>query len=214
MDYYDEDIEDDAEANRWSETDSDQYRLMNVLKDAREENAQENQMYHDEYPYGHFSDWSDITNVSSRSGPRYDKHRREVPELGSYNDSKPSTPTLHIEEEDDIKAKLATLNQKLMVHSLKIMKLENAEHNEEKIEESKSEHLPQSAYLCNRSKHDLFDEWMDSIELLDAFMIDKPIDIEVEEEITYDMDVDPTVLMLGKKELARSHLPLWKPRSS
>ena len=36
MDYYDQDIEDDAEANRWSDTDGDQY---NVLENAREENA-------------------------------------------------------------------------------------------------------------------------------------------------------------------------------
>lgn len=33
VDYYDEDIEDDAEANRWSDTNSDQYRLINVLED-------------------------------------------------------------------------------------------------------------------------------------------------------------------------------------
>ena len=64
MDYYDEDIEDDVETNRWSDTDSNQYRLINVLEDAREENAQANQMYHDEYPYGHLSYWSDITDVS------------------------------------------------------------------------------------------------------------------------------------------------------
>ena len=109
-------------------------------------------MYHDEYPYGHLLDWSDITNVSSRSGPRYDKHGREVLELVSYYDSEPSTPTLHTEEEDDIEARLVALDQKLMVHSLRIMTLENAERNEEKIEESKSEHLPQSTNLCNRSK--------------------------------------------------------------
>ena len=48
MDYYDEDIEDDVEANRRSNTNSDQYRLINVLENAREENAQVNQMYHDE----------------------------------------------------------------------------------------------------------------------------------------------------------------------
>ena len=66
MENYDEDIEDDAEANRWSDTDSDQYKLVNVLENAREENAQANQMYHDEYPYGLLSNWSDITNVNSR----------------------------------------------------------------------------------------------------------------------------------------------------
>ena len=47
VDYYDQDIEDDTEANRWSDIDSDQYRLINVLENAREENAQANQMYHD-----------------------------------------------------------------------------------------------------------------------------------------------------------------------
>ena len=68
VDYYDEDIEDDAKANRWSDIDSDQYRLINVSKNAREENAQANQMYHDEYSYGHLSNWSDVTNVSSDWG--------------------------------------------------------------------------------------------------------------------------------------------------
>ena len=112
MDYYDQDIEDDAEANRWSDTDSDQYRLINVLENAKEENAQANQMYHDEYPYRHLSNWSDITIVSSRYGPRYDKHRREAPELRSYYDTEPSSPTPHTEEEDDIDARLVALYQK------------------------------------------------------------------------------------------------------
>ena len=56
VDYYDKYIEDDAEANKWSDTDSDQYKLINVLEDVREENAQANQMYHGEYPFGHLSD--------------------------------------------------------------------------------------------------------------------------------------------------------------
>ena len=64
MDYYDEDIKDDAEANRWSDIDSDQCKLINVLENAREKNLQANQMYHNEYPYRHLSNWSDITNVS------------------------------------------------------------------------------------------------------------------------------------------------------
>ena len=92
-----------------------------MLENAREENAQTNQMYHDKYSYRHLSDWSDITNVSSRSSLRYDKHGKEVPKLGSYNDSEPSSPTPHTEEEDDINARLAALDQKLMVHSLRIM---------------------------------------------------------------------------------------------
>ena len=39
VDYYDHNIEDDAKVNRWSDTDSDQYKLINVLENAREENA-------------------------------------------------------------------------------------------------------------------------------------------------------------------------------
>ena len=46
---------------------------------------------------------------------------------------------------------------------------------------------------------------MDSKECLDAFVTDKPTDMEVEEEITDDMDVDPTVLMLGEEGA------YWKP---
>ncbi|KAL0008519.1 hypothetical protein SO802_010021 [Lithocarpus litseifolius] len=205
VDYYDEDIEDDAEANRWKDTDSDQYKLINVLENAREENAQANQVYHDEYPYGNLSDWSDITNVSSWFGPRCDKHGRKVPELGSYYDSEPSSPTSHIEEEDDIDARLAILDQKLMVHSLKIMTFENAERNDERMEGDELEHLLQPTYLGNKGKHDLFDEWMDNIERLDAFITEKPTDMEIEEEATDYIDVDPPVLML-KEEGA-----YWEP---
>ena len=115
-------------------------------------------MYHDEYSYRHLSDWSDITNVSSRFGPMYDKHGREVLELGSYYDSEPSSPTPHTKEDDDIDARLAILDQKLMVHSLRIMTLKNAKRNEERMEESVPEHLPQPTYLGNKGKHDLFDE--------------------------------------------------------
>ena len=200
VDYYGQDIEDDVEANRWSDTDSDQYRLINVLENAREENAQANQMYHDEYPYGCLSDWSDITNFSSRSGPRYDKHGREVPKLGSYYDSEPSSPTPHTEKEDDIDARLAALDQKLMVHSLRIMTIENAKRNEERMEESESKHLPQPTYSGNKGKHNLFDEWINSIKRLDAFVIDNPTDMEFEEEDTDYMDVDTSVLMLREEE--------------
>ena len=54
MDYYDEDIEDDAKADRWSDIDSDQYRLINVSKNAREENAQANQITMMNIPMGTF----------------------------------------------------------------------------------------------------------------------------------------------------------------
>ena len=134
MDYYDEDIEDDVETNRWSDTDSNRYRLINVLEDAREENAQ------------------------------------------------------------------ANLDQKLMVHNLRIMTLENFERNEERMEGNEPEHLLQPTNLGNRGKYELFDEWMDSIEHLDAFMTNKPTDMEVEEEATDYMDVDPIVLMLKEEE--------------
>ena len=82
VDYYDENIEDDDKANRWSDTDSDQYRLISVLEDAREENGQANDVDYDDYPYGRPSNWSYITDVSSRFGSQYDKHGREIPELG------------------------------------------------------------------------------------------------------------------------------------
>ena len=142
MDYYDEDIKDDVKAYRWSDTDSDQYRLINVLEDEREENGQANDVDHDNYPYGRLSDWSCITDVSSRSGPRYDKYGRQILELGSYYDSKPGSLTPHTKDENDIDVRLAALDQKLMVHSLRITTLENAEHNNEKMEGGKSEHLP------------------------------------------------------------------------
>jgi len=120
--------------------------------------------------------------------------------LGSYYDSEPSSPTPHTENEDDINAKLAALDQILMVHSLRIMTIENAKHNEERMEESELEHLSQPTYSGNRGKHDLFDEWMDSIKRLNAFVTDNPTDMEVEEEDMDYMDVDMPVLMLREEE--------------
>ena len=98
-------------------------------------------MDHDDNPYRRLSNWSCITDVNSRSSPRYDKHGREILELGSYYNLEPGSPTPHTEEEDD--ARLAVLDQKLMVHNLKIMILENAECNNERVEGGESEHLPQ-----------------------------------------------------------------------
>ena len=65
----DADIEDDVEANKWSDTASGQYRLINVLEDAREEVGQPNDLDYDDYPIGRPSNCSYITDVSSRSGP-------------------------------------------------------------------------------------------------------------------------------------------------
>ena len=59
--------------------------------------------------------------------------------------------------------------------------------------------------MCNKSKHDLFDEWIDSIERLDAFVTNKPTNMKVKEEAIDYMDVDPTILMLGEE---RSY---WEP---
>ena len=53
--------------------------------------------------------------------------------------------------------------------------------------------------MGNRGKHDLFYEWMDIIERLDAFVTDKPTDMKVEENVKDYMDVDPTVLMLREE---------------
>ena len=50
--------------------------------------------------------------------------------------------------------------------------------------------------MGNKGKHDLFDEWTDSIECLDAFVANKPTDMEVNEEAINYMDEDPIVLML------------------
>ena len=67
VDYYDEDIEDDAKANRWSDIDSDQYWLVNILEDAKGEIEQANDVDYDNYPYGRPSYWSHITDVDRKS---------------------------------------------------------------------------------------------------------------------------------------------------
>ena len=95
---------------------------------------------------------------------------------------------------------MAALDQKLMVHSLRILTLENAKGDNEKMEEGESKHLPQHTHL-NKGKHDLFDEWMDSTERLDAFMIDKPTNMEIDNEATDYMDEDPAILILREEEL-------------
>ena len=117
VDYYDEDIKDDAEAepiDMGSDTNSDQYRLENVLEVAGEEIGEA-----DNVDYGRLSDQSYITNVSLKSSPRNDKHGREIPEFGSFHNSKLGSLTPYIEEKDEIDARLVALDQKLMVHSFK-----------------------------------------------------------------------------------------------
>ena len=101
-----------------------------------------------------------------------------------------------------------------MVHSLKTLTLENSKGDNEKMEGNESEYLPQYIHPSNKGKQDLFREWMDSIECLDAYVPDQPIDMEIDGESTNYMNEDPTVLMLREKGLTRSQLPLLKPQPS
>ena len=67
------------------------------------------------------------------------------------------------------------------------------------MEGGELEQLPQHTNLGNKGKHDLFDEWVDNIEHLDAFMTNKPTNMEIDEEATDYMDEDPIVLMLREE---------------
>ena len=86
-----------------------------------------------------------------------------------------------------------------MVHSLRILTLENTRGNNERMKGGKSKHLPQHTYLGNKGKYDLFDEWMDIIEPLNAFVIDKPINMEINEEAMNYMDEDLAILILREE---------------
>ena len=67
-------------------------------------------MDYDDYSYGRPSDLSYITDVSSGSSPRYDKHGREIPELGSYYDLEPGLLTPYTKEEEMLDRPLWTKN--------------------------------------------------------------------------------------------------------
>ena len=107
--------------------------------------------------------------------------------------------TPYTEEEDDTDARLAVLNQKLMVHSLRNLALESPKDDNKKMEWNKSEYLPQYIHSSNKRKQDLFGEWMDSIEHLDAFVTNKITDMEIDGEATDYMDENPIVLMLREE---------------
>ena len=64
-----------------------------------------------------------------------------------------------------------------MIHSFRNLTLENLEDEDERIEGNKSKYFPQ--YICpsNKMKQDQFGEWMDSIERLDAYVSNKPINV-------------------------------------
>ena len=158
VDYYAEDIKDDVEAEPIDMADSDQYKLENVLKAVGKEIGEADDVDYDDYPYGHLSDWSCITDVSSKSGPRYDKHSREIPELASFHNLELGSLSPYTEEEDDIDARLAALDQKLMVHSFGNLALESPEYDNKKMEGNELEYLPQCTHLNNKVKQDLFGE--------------------------------------------------------
>ena len=79
-----------------------------------------------------------IIDGSSRLGPRYDKHGREIPELGSFHNSKLGSLTPYIKEEDDIDARLATLDRKLMIHNFRNLTLESLKGEGKKMEGNES----------------------------------------------------------------------------
>ncbi|KAK9998068.1 hypothetical protein SO802_017671 [Lithocarpus litseifolius] len=56
-----------------------------------------------------------------------------------------------------------------------------------------------SLHPSNKGKQDLFREWMDNIERLDGYVVDKPADMEVNGEGPDYMDEDPRVLMLKEE---------------
>ena len=180
-------------------TGSEEYELENVLEVVGEEVEVADNINYDDYPYGRPSNWSCIIDASSRSGPRYDKHGREILELGSFHNSELGSLTPYTEEEDDIDARLATLDRKLMIHSFRNLTLESLEGEDKKMEGNELEYLPQYIHPSNKGKQDLFSEWMDSIERLDAYVTDKPTDMEIDTKGIDYMDEDPMVLMLREE---------------
>ena len=86
-----------------------------------------------------------------------------------------------------------------MIHSFRNLTLESLEGEDKKMEGHESEYLPQYIHPSNKGKQDLFGEWMDSIEHSNAYVIDKPIDMEINDEGMDYMDEDPLVLMLRKE---------------
>ena len=121
----------------WSDTDIDQYRLINVLERKERRMHKPIKCTMMNILIGTFQ--IGVISLMSIQCLALDMTSMEenVLELGSYYDSEPSSPTPHTEEEDDIDARLAALDQKLMVHSLRTMTLENAGDDNKKMEEGK-----------------------------------------------------------------------------
>ena len=86
-----------------------------------------------------------------------------------------------------------------MIHNFRNLTLESLEDEVEKVEGNEVEYLPQYFHLSNKGKQDLFGEWMDSIECLDAYVSNKPTDMEIDGEGMDYMDEDLMVLMLREE---------------
>ncbi|KAK9990854.1 hypothetical protein SO802_025839 [Lithocarpus litseifolius] len=151
---------------------------------------------------GHGDDDSS-SNSESNNSEDYDSQYKGNDWGKPLNDRKYEDDALYYEEYDDdvtIVMKILKMMMKptgrvtLIVTNtgcLRILTLENAEGDKEKMERSELEHLPQHTHLSNKRKQDLFGEWMDSIEHLDAFVTDKPTDMEIDDEATDYVNEDP-----------------------
>ena len=143
VDYYHRDIEDDAKAepiNMENGTESEEYELENVLEGEEFEEA--NNIDYDDYPNRQPLDWSYIIDGSLRLGPQYKKHGKEILELRSFHNSELGSLTPYTEEEDDIDARLATLDKKLMIHNFRDLTLESLEDEDKKVEGNELEYPP------------------------------------------------------------------------
>ena len=87
-----------------------------------------------------------------------------------------------------------------MIHSFRNRTLDVLEDEDERMEGNKSEYFPQYIRPSNKRKQDLFREWMDNIERLDAYVSDKPTDMEVDGKSTDYIDEYPRVLMLREEK--------------
>ena len=86
-----------------------------------------------------------------------------------------------------------------MIHSFRNLTLENLEDEDGRMGRNELEYFPQYIHPSNKGKQDLFGKWMDNIEHLDAYVFDKPIDLEINCEGTDYMNEDPMVLMLREE---------------
>ena len=66
--------------------------------------------------------------------------------------------TAYTNEEDDIDARLATLDGNLMIHNFRNLNLEDLEDEDKRGEGSESEYFPQYVHPSNKGRQDLFRE--------------------------------------------------------